>query len=127
VQEHPSGWYALDIFAGGGLNISATTGAEIPASALIALEAGPPLTRMVVLCERSPRALPALIHRVTPYSDRARVFAEDANAEIADMLAVIPRDVPALLFWTQRAQSWPGTPFRRSPGTSPSHTGRSSS
>ena len=41
-KSHRRGWYALDIFAGGGLSISATTGAEIPASALIALEAGPP-------------------------------------------------------------------------------------
>lgn len=49
-KSHPSGWYALDIFAGSGLNLSATTGAEIPGSALIAFEAGPPLARRVVLC-----------------------------------------------------------------------------
>lgn len=97
-KSHPRGWYALDIFAGGGLNISATTGAEIPASALIALEAGPPLARAVVLCERGARTLPALIHRVAPYRERARVFAKDANAQIGDMLALIPRDAPAFAF-----------------------------
>jgi three-Cys-motif partner protein len=97
-KSHPRGWYALDIFAGGGLSISATTRTEIPASALIALEAGPPPARMVVLCERSARALPALKHRVARYGDRARVFAKDANAEIGEMLALIPRDAPAFAF-----------------------------
>jgi three-Cys-motif partner protein len=97
-KSHPRGWYALDIFAGGGLSISATTGAEIPASALIALEAGPPLARTVVLCERDARTLPALTDRVVPYDDRARVFAHDANAEIGTMLALIPRDAPAFAF-----------------------------
>jgi hypothetical protein len=51
-KSHPSGWWALDIFAGAGLNISATTGAEIPGSALIALDAGPPFAQRVVVCER---------------------------------------------------------------------------
>ena len=97
-KSHPSGWYALDIFAGGGLNVSATTGAEIPGSALIALEAGPPLARTVVLCERGARALPALTARVAPYGERARVFGRDANAEIGDMLALIARDAPAFAF-----------------------------
>jgi three-Cys-motif partner protein len=97
-QRHPSGWYALDIFAGAGLNISDLTKAEIPSSALIALEAGPPAARRVVPCERSPRALPALTHRVTPHGDRAAVFAKDANAQIADMLALIPRDAPSFAF-----------------------------
>lgn len=97
-KSHRRGWYALDIFAGVGLNISATTRGEIPASAMRALEAGPPLARMVVLCERSASALPALMHRVAPYGDRARVFAKDANTEIGGMLALIPRDAPAFAF-----------------------------
>jgi three-Cys-motif partner protein len=97
-KRHPSGWYALDIFAGGGLNSSETTGTEIPGSALIALQARPPPAQRVVLCERDSRALPALRHRVAPFGDRAQVFARDANAEIGDMLALIPRDAPAFAF-----------------------------
>jgi three-Cys-motif partner protein len=97
-KSHPSGWFALDIFAGGGMNISETTTTEIPSSALIALQARPPLAQRVVLCERDIRALSALTHRVTPFGDRARVFAGDANAQIRDMLALIPRDAPAFAF-----------------------------
>jgi three-Cys-motif partner protein len=97
-KRHPSGWYALDLFAGVGLNFSETTGAEIRGSPLVVLAAGPPLARTVVLCERSARALPGLTARVTPYGDRARVFARDANSEIADMLALVPRDAPAFAF-----------------------------
>lgn len=97
-KSHPSGWYAFDIFAGGGLNVSATTGAEILGSALIALEAGPPLARTVVLCERDARALPALTARVASYGGRARVFGGDANAEIGNMLALVARDTPAFAF-----------------------------
>ena len=97
-KRHPRGWYALDIFAGGGLNVSATTGAEIPGSAFIALEAGPPLARTVVLCERGARSLPALTARAAPYAERVRVFGRDANAEIDDMLALIARDAPAFAF-----------------------------
>lgn len=97
-KSHPSGWYAFDIFAGGGLNVSATTGAEIPGSALIALDAGPPLARTVVLCERDARARPALTARVASYGGRARVFGGDANAEIGNMLVLAARDTPAFAF-----------------------------
>ncbi len=97
-KRHPSGWYALDIFAGGGLNVSKTTGAEIPGSPLIALEAGPPGARAVVLCERHIGALAALIDRVARFGVRARVFAKDANIEIRDMLVLIPRDAPGFAF-----------------------------
>src|SRR4051812_45404926 len=69
-QSHPSGWHALDVFAGGGLNVSELTQAEIPSSALIALEAGPPPARRVVLCERDARALAALTARVGPFGNR---------------------------------------------------------
>src|SRR4051812_12115411 len=78
-KSHPRGWYALDIFAGGGLNVSETTGAEIASSALIALDAGPPSAQAVVLCERSARARRALDHRVGLYGSRAQVFTGDAN------------------------------------------------
>jgi three-Cys-motif partner protein len=94
----PSGWYALDLFAGVGLNCSETTGSEIPGSPLIALAAGPPLARTVVLCERSSLALPGLTARVTPHGERARVFARDANSQIADMLALVPGGAPAFAF-----------------------------
>ena len=97
-QSHPSGWYAIDIFAGAGLNISETTSTEIPGSALIALEAGPPSATCVVVCERSAQPLPALTARVAPFENRVRVFGRDANAEIADMLAPLPRRAPGFAF-----------------------------
>lgn len=97
-KRHPSGWYALDLFAGVGLNFSETTGAEIPGSPLIALAAGPPAARAVLLCERSARALPGLTARVMSHGERARVFANDANSQIADVLALVPRGAPAFAF-----------------------------
>jgi len=97
-KSHPAGWHALDTFAGAGLSISETTRAEIPASALIALDAGPPSARTVVICERYARLRRALTDRVKPYGHRARLFGGDANVEIAVMLAQIPRDAPAFAF-----------------------------
>lgn len=97
-RSHPLGWYALDIFAGGGLNISETTGAEIPGSALIALEAKSPLAQRVILCEYSAKVLPALISRTSAYGDRVRVFAGDANAKIEEMLGLCPRTAPTFAF-----------------------------
>ena len=52
-----SGWYALDLFAGVGLNISETTGGEIPGSPLIARAAVRRPRARVLLCERSAHAL----------------------------------------------------------------------
>ena len=97
-KHHPTGWYALDLFAGIGLNFSETTGTEIAGSPLIALTAGPPLARAVLVCERRAQALPGLTARVTPHRERVRVFASDANSQIADMLALVPGDAPAFAF-----------------------------
>jgi three-Cys-motif partner protein len=97
-KSHPLGWYALDIFAGGGLNISGTSGAEIKGSALIALEACRPLAQRVMLCERNSKVIPALTHRVTPYGERAKVFCGDANVLIKDMLALAPKTAPTFAF-----------------------------
>src|SRR5690349_16721532 len=68
--KRAGGWYSLDLFAGGGLNISATTGAEIRGSPLIALEAQPPPATKVLLCESGRGALTALADRIEPYGDR---------------------------------------------------------
>ena len=97
-KRHPKGWYALDIFAGGGLNISETTGSELPSSALIALKVDGPPARRVIACERNRRARSALLHRVSIHGDRVQVFQEDANAEIRAMLELIPRDAPVFAF-----------------------------
>jgi len=97
-KGHPLGWYALDIFAGVGLNISKTTGAEIPGSALIALQAKSPFAQRVMLCEYSPRIILALTARILPYGDRARVFVGDANARIGEMLAPLPQTAPTFAF-----------------------------
>lgn len=97
-QSHPLGWYALDIFAGGGLNISEVSGAEIKSSSVLALEVASPPAENVILCEYSTKVIPALTFRTTPYGERARVFCGDANALIGDMLALAPKTAPTFAF-----------------------------
>src|SRR4051812_33818604 len=57
------GWYALDLFAGTGVNYSLTRGAEILGSPLIALEAGLPQATRVIATETDDRARAALVSR----------------------------------------------------------------
>lgn len=97
-KGHPAGWYALDAFAGAGVNTSQLSGGEIHGSALIALEAGPPPARQVAIAEKDSRVLAALTSRVSPYGERAKVFPGDANVLIGDMLALIPRNAPTFAF-----------------------------
>jgi three-Cys-motif partner protein len=97
-KRHPLGWYVLDIFAGAGMNISDTTKTELPGSALIALQAGPPPARQVILCENGAKTLPALRARTAPFADRVAIFEHDANAQISEMLALIPQRAPAFAF-----------------------------
>jgi three-Cys-motif partner protein len=97
-KRHPSGWFLLDTFAGAGMNISETTNAEIPGSALLALNAGPPGAKKVILCENGPKTKAALAARVGPFGDRVALFDQDANAQIAEMLALIPKRAPAFAF-----------------------------
>jgi three-Cys-motif partner protein len=97
-QSHPLGWYALDIFAGGGLNVSDTSGTEIKGSALIALETTSPLAQRVILCENSSKVIPALTARVAPYGDRARVFCGNSNEKIEELLALVPHTAPTFAF-----------------------------
>lgn len=92
------GWYALDAFAGGGLNLSELSGGEIPGSPRIALEASSPPADLVVVCERDHRARDALKVRLAPYGPRARIFAGDANDCIGEMLALIPPGAPSFAF-----------------------------
>src|SRR2546423_13462673 len=61
------GWYALDLFAGTGLNWSTTRDREIRGSALIALEAGSPEATKIILAEKHPGAFDALRHRTEAY------------------------------------------------------------
>jgi three-Cys-motif partner protein len=91
-------WYSLDLFAGGGLNISETTGAEIAGSPLVALEARAPEASRVLLCEQGVRVLEALRERVAPYGDRVRIFDGDANRLIRAMLDEVPGQAPAFAF-----------------------------
>ena len=96
--QRAGGWYALDLFAGTGLNWSTTRNAPIDGSALIALGAEPPDATTVVLAEKHPGAFDALTHRTERFGDRALRFNDDANGVIADMLAPIPRRAPAFAF-----------------------------
>src|SRR5690242_4511476 len=81
-KSHPLGWYVLDIFAGAGMNISETTGAELSGSALIALEAGPPEAKRVIVCENGAKTAPALKTRTDRFGERVARFDRDANEEI---------------------------------------------
>lgn len=92
------GWYALDAFAGGGLNISGTSGVEILGSPVIALKAGSPQATRVVACEQQDGARAALTQRTAGYGDRIRVEAGDANQRIVELLAPIPRGAPSFAF-----------------------------
>jgi len=92
------GWYALDLFAGTGLNWSTTRDREINGSALIALEAGSPEAIKVAVAESHAGAFKALVHRTERYGDRVESFNEDANKIVAAMLGLIPRRAPAFAF-----------------------------
>jgi three-Cys-motif partner protein len=92
------GWYALDLFAGTGLNWSMTRDREINGSALIALEAGTPEAIKVAVAESHAGAFEALAHRTERYGDRVECFNEDANRVVANMLGLIPRRAPAFAF-----------------------------
>jgi three-Cys-motif partner protein len=92
------GWYALDLFAGGGLNWSEIRDHEIPGSPLIALEAGTPNATKVVASELDGRAHAALVARTSAYGDRAMILRRDANEAIAELLAAVPRRAPAFAF-----------------------------
>lgn len=91
-------WYALDAFAGGGLNISKTSGQEIKGSPLIALEAQPPKAALVVACEKHDGARAALEIRSAPYGSRVHIEPGDANERIKDLLALIPTGAPSFAF-----------------------------
>jgi three-Cys-motif partner protein len=92
------GWYALDLFAGGGLNWSETRNREINGSPLIALEAEAPPASLVVACEQDRKAHKALLARTARYGDRANVTRHDANKAVAEMLALVPKRAPAFAF-----------------------------
>jgi three-Cys-motif partner protein len=92
------GWYALDLFAGGGLNISEATGSEIAGSPLIALEARSPEATLMLCCEQGEEVLAALHYRTERYGRRCEIFPGNANNEIAAMLARVPSRAPAFAF-----------------------------
>lgn len=95
------GWYALDLFAGGGLNYFEAQRIEIPGSPLIALEAGPsdaPQATEVVMAEADDKTFAALQHRTAGYGSRAQRFHGDSNLLIDQMLARVPNRAPTFAF-----------------------------
>jgi three-Cys-motif partner protein len=96
--KRAGGWYALDLFAGTGLNWSTTRNQAINGSALIALEAGSPAAIKVAVAESHAGAREALAHRTERYGDRVASFNDDANKIVAAMLGLIPRRAPAFAF-----------------------------
>lgn len=106
--KRAGGWYSLDLFAGGGLNISETTGAEIPGSPLIALEARSPEATTVVLCEQGRDVLAALRYRTADYSKRAEILDGDANQLVREMLSKARTKLQRSPSWTPRVRSSSG-------------------
>ena len=98
ARKTTGGWYALDPFAGGGLNISATSGAEVPGSPLIMLEARRPAATRVICSEQGRSVLAALRHRTEPYGARVDICEGDANQLVGQMLERVPRRAPAFAF-----------------------------
>lgn len=96
--QRAGGWYGLDLFAGTGLNWSTTRDAPVNGSALIALEAEAPQATKVILAEKHPGAFEALTRRTERYGDRAVCLNDDANAIVADALALIPTRAPSFAF-----------------------------
>jgi three-Cys-motif partner protein len=92
------GWYALDLFAGTGLNWSMTRDREINGSALIALDARSPEAVKVAVAESHMGAFEALMRRTERYGDRVTRFNGNANEVVASMLALVPRRAPAFAF-----------------------------
>jgi three-Cys-motif partner protein len=94
----PTGWYALDLFAGTGINWSESRGEFIDGSPLIALKAGPPEAKAVIMAENDQRCYAALKDRTAKFGDRAKVFNRDANEAIGEMLTLIPTRAPSFAF-----------------------------
>jgi three-Cys-motif partner protein len=92
------GWYALDLFAGTGLNYSLTRSAEILGSPLIALEAGTPQATRLIAAETDERAREALISRCGPYGERSEICPDDANTAVERILKMVPKQAPAFAF-----------------------------
>jgi three-Cys-motif partner protein len=98
ATKSAGGWYALDLFAGPGLNWSEIRNTERDSSPIIALKAGEPQAIQVVAAESYPKAFQALRHRTGPYGNRIRLFKGDANELIPEMLAPIPKQAPTFAF-----------------------------
>lgn len=92
------GWIGLDLFAGTGINWSATRKTEIPGSPLIALQAGQPGATEVLIAEKHRGARAALVDRVAEHQPRGVLFPGNANQLVGDMLARVPVRAPAFAF-----------------------------
>jgi three-Cys-motif partner protein len=92
------GWYALDLFAGPGLNWSETRNEQRNGSPVIALDAKPPQATQVIAAESHPKSFGALRQRTEQYEKRALLFNGDANEIVGEMLAPIPNAAPTFSF-----------------------------
>lgn len=98
ATKRAGGWYALDLFAGPGLNWSEIRDSARDSSPTIALKAGSPEAIKVVAAESYPKSFEALQARTRQYGDRIQLFNGDANELISEMLAQIPKKAPTFAF-----------------------------
>jgi three-Cys-motif partner protein len=96
--KRAGGWYGLDLFAGPGLNWSETRDEERKGSPIIALEAEAPRATEIIAAESYKKSFEALRQRTEGYGDRIRLFNDDANRIVSDMLASVPTRAPAFAF-----------------------------
>lgn len=92
------GWYGIDLFAGGGLNISKTNGGEIWGSPMRMLQTPMPLATEIIAAEQDPRLAAALRSRTEDYGERIHVIQGDGVAEIGAILQRVERRAPAFAF-----------------------------
>jgi three-Cys-motif partner protein len=96
--KRAGGWYALDLFAGPGLNWSDTRNEERNGSPIIALEAKSPTATRVIAAESYKKSFEALQQRTAQHGERILLFNGDANEIVNEMLASIPTKAPAFSF-----------------------------
>lgn len=92
------GWCAIDLFAGGGLNISETTGDEIPGSTVRILEAKSPEATRVIAVEQDAGLAEALRARVASFGHRCEVLNADGIEAMERVLDRVDPRAPTFAF-----------------------------
>jgi len=90
----------IDLFAGPGRNRVRQTDRDVDGSPLIAVRAGPPAFTTLHWVDSSPHNMASLaLHHRRDYPGRdVRLYLGDGNERVDDILRVLPRRYPVLVF-----------------------------